>query len=1665
MKYKVHILSVLFFIGNLLPVIAQQNFPVKVNTTINPPYSPYFEDYFSPLSNKWESTILFNDFSEPEWEVKLKFSIESNKVRIQTRQDFIPSQPIRIFPGVPTTISGADLSPYFQYQNLNLAGVTAQSISQNGRLPEGFYNFCIEVLDYKTGTPLSLKSCYSFWIQLNDEPISITPVCGSVVKPNPTQNIAFQWHQSNAVSPNSLGTEYNLTLYEITDFTINPLNAIQNNKVLKIFESGFLNQNTYIYDMTAPVLDVGKKYIYTIQARDIEGKDVFKNKGVSQPCWFWYGYQVNGNISIQQPLNGAGFSLSDPLYFKWSSPDKLLNNQSFNYYLKIVKFDTTQVPEDAMISNPVWYEETTNITNRRYPYDILLKRKLDPQANYAWQVTAYSEGQVIASSPVYTFKGPGVIEEFRAGMQTVKVKTTFNQNLNDLSGVATVTLSEDGKTQDVSFSHLRIIDVAGRYVLDNGSIEADLEDTTLIALNPAKSENKEAYFHPKRFRLNKESLDLYGNVTWEIPHPVTSFKKAYATSVFTWINYDIMKLRGNAVLNSKNQFILLDPYEFNINLHTSSDFLIGENTYYLRFDGDVVFTEAIKGTDITAGKVKIPFSQAAQLFYIINNDVNLSNNIMALANSNLVIAPASYIIDLSETQSPPKLSENLFWKGVYFPKYKIQYNSDADKFGQLVFTKPLEQLVEQTPSDNNINWIDATGLNFFLFKKFASSDLTTFNKFPSLLNTLKIEVQKNTIKNSVLSGSIIIPFISTSKRHPFTCPISNNGFEPGYLDSLDASAFTFNKGAGEQEVNITITRAVFADRERLDLTLDLDWPYLNVSQKSLTGFKAWGNYNIGFVFPNGSMLLTNQISGSISSYPVTFDGIGAGNSNGAYAFALTGKAVIAEDISGESGPPVVNVYSTAPNSLLPQTPYVAPSEPDKVASIISIPQTQNSYEDNINIIANDFRKQLYQSSTRVTSVDATDENLTEVLTTPTTSQVSIEEVIDKPRTQRKDTSWASINFSINQKALVDEIYAAVSIAMAQPLTQGITASVDSQVVKVTHRVDKFRDSLSAKVGRYINRMVDSLALKVIAKLKKPDFDPTDQVTGIASKVSENLSKEIKGNISKSVDNNITRPFRSFFNTEISVRANNYIEIQIRKMVLDAGEGKLNFNGIVGNLIDGLPILLHGVGNDAFGMISMSNMERTMGKIGKDAIGGIRIKDIDKLLLRAIDAEASYIVSKALSNKASEAVNNLANKLINDEGNVSASAGIGVKMNFANLGRNLKEGRVDKIVKLDAVSVALNTKFVSFGGLLHYTPSDPTYGNIWKGGVSLNVKLPKKFMLEGIYVSGRKEETSYWFCQISGVDADKNGKVKLGEPMDRSAKALSSAVNLGPVELVGASGRLYYHMKDEPGKPIVPDANTNYGAGVNFVFFDASSHGMAFRLAVGANVEIKGDGNYVIDFEGDMQAGNKNPQVRTPDPTMMGGGGIKLNYNSAEQHFLGKGWMVIKNDAVCAKGNIAVDVKPGFWSVQVGHREDMIMVTPGCNGWGAVGWVGVNTTTANAGLGLSYSLYHRIGLDVGPVGGGINIDAGLAAGIQAVIQYRPKINLMEAGIFVQAWANIGIDWHTAVKSGYINLVGINLQGDLLMTFAPPPTKLKGLLRGHVEVLCFGVDFDAGFEKTL
>ena len=156
-------LGILTFLGlniiTMFSVFAQQ-FPATAVVTLGTPKPLYLSEYYAPGASALTATLVLSDFSVPSFNTKIRITIEGNNLKIRTKDSFLPVSPINLTPGVPAVLSGSDLQPYLAYENVDLlSGDPNAFIASGGKLPEGFYKFCVEVLDYRSGVAISREAC------------------------------------------------------------------------------------------------------------------------------------------------------------------------------------------------------------------------------------------------------------------------------------------------------------------------------------------------------------------------------------------------------------------------------------------------------------------------------------------------------------------------------------------------------------------------------------------------------------------------------------------------------------------------------------------------------------------------------------------------------------------------------------------------------------------------------------------------------------------------------------------------------------------------------------------------------------------------------------------------------------------------------------------------------------------------------------------------------------------------------------------------------------------------------------------------------------------------------------------------------------------------------------------------------------------------------------------------------------------------------------------------------------------------------------------------------------------------------------------------------------------------------------------------------------------
>jgi hypothetical protein len=121
-----------------------QAYPAVVTVVMQPPFSPYLSDFLQPGQERVMLNVNFLDQSEPSWEAKIRLTIEGNGLTLRTSQPFY--QRVTLSPG-PNMIDLLELEQLFDFSKMDVQGTNKNDLVNAGRLPEGTYNFCVEVMD------------------------------------------------------------------------------------------------------------------------------------------------------------------------------------------------------------------------------------------------------------------------------------------------------------------------------------------------------------------------------------------------------------------------------------------------------------------------------------------------------------------------------------------------------------------------------------------------------------------------------------------------------------------------------------------------------------------------------------------------------------------------------------------------------------------------------------------------------------------------------------------------------------------------------------------------------------------------------------------------------------------------------------------------------------------------------------------------------------------------------------------------------------------------------------------------------------------------------------------------------------------------------------------------------------------------------------------------------------------------------------------------------------------------------------------------------------------------------------------------------------------------------------------------------------------------------
>lgn len=1638
------VLIFLLFIGNAYSQIVT---PLVANLSIKQPNSIFLSDYADPNQDFLNLNVLFQDFNESSWNIYFRVTIEGNNIKLQSKPNFKPNAPVVVQVGTPETFGQETLSAYFSLANLDIQGQT-QSLAQNGKLPEGFYSFCVEVLDFNSGKRISNKACFTTEIKHKDPPLPLQPQCeGALITQTNPQTILFTWQDFASFSANS---EYQLKLYELTDLAANPVTAIPSGKALPIYSSDLLSERLLLYSNSEPALDQGKTYLYTIQANEPVGRTTYKNNGLSKVCWFYFGYPINNRIGLSEPLNNATIPNNYYPTFTWGGLQKSVQGQVVMYELRVVEILENQSPEDAMANNEVWFQRNANSINGQGA-SLLADLLPEKGKRYAWQIIATTNTTEVGRSNVQTFNGPPIIDKFYAGLHTVTITHLEITDLQNLSGQGVFSMGKYD-TVLVDFSNIRLKKVAGNYVLEKGEILKQLSSNERIRvpLSPVLAQNNMAFAYIDQLRLGVEGLNVRANVAWGFLH---LSQTGTLDTVFTradWFNFNTFKLNGLAKLDAPFHRELLDPNLFILELDKYTEFLLSENTYEASFSG---FVEVPKSLLIVKEKpVRFPFSLAPDLLYIIGKEQ--PEAIQLAKTTNIYLLPKKFEIDLSETKSPTA-NADMLWKGISVLNYDLDYKTLVDAQHQIIFSKEIR---DNFSVSGNRFFYDYKGLTFLQKDTFVISEASYFNSFPAKLNAFQIDIIGNVFNEGLLKGGIVLPFLNEKTVFAFEANLGENGFSQGYLTDIQNKSYTFNPNAGQQEMTLAIKTAVFENQEKLRIAMDVTWPYIGLNLTNITNFYAFGTYEIGFDTPNGTYTLPEVVQSKLETFDIDIDFIGAGSNNGLYGIGTSAKINLGDDVAGGKEAPQVNLYSLMPSSFISGS-----------FSILA----QNNNQTNTTAFAPDWSRDKFD--VKISDLKKTESSIKEVfkgVTLPESvssnavTPASYEPQFSEPSTQspdpmkdivealemikplldakgvsavdrikiglqnqdkKEESSKDALSEMLDLEASKQIMIGLLTDRILNPFTSKIDSTTKKLNAKITGKIAVLNTKLYNASEPTIKKVFEKVETQLVALARKKELKIESEIKQVISKVQLETLVQFKNSISSATNKNITQPITN----GIMIALANEIKAGIKEKVTT------NIDKIANNQLSAVGLnkelneLLQNVSGNLEKKVNYQTIENMITGTASDILSGI---DYQKILEAAQDellnSGLESIAKKYVQDKVFDAVGNKIGK----NSGIKASAVGDVKLDLSNLGDKIKNGKIDEIIKIDSIYVKIISKPADIKGFVSIKRDDPSWGNSWRGMLDMHMKTKPEFDIVAEYINGKRQDFSFWYIRVGfqGV------KIPVITPI---------------FQLTGAGGVVANRMLIDENKNVKPFAQAGYAVGLKAFFADmATGDGSLYHFDVELMAQFFDEGKYRLSLDGNVSALKDNVTGKT-----------YLAFDNREKEcFYGKSNLKLANRLICAESPSEFYFAKDNWYVQLGPSSFRLL----CLDW-LQGDFSLRVVEGNvlASLGVNLNIDFRspsIGILKCDAWAYANANAGFRG--DCFIQYSPTFGVLNASVRVWANAHVGVGYDCPLKSGNFDFAGIDLEAYAAFRTIPNGN-INGRANCSLTVLGCGVDFGMEFNKDL
>ena len=826
--------------------LAAQQFPVTSQVVVRPPSSVYLSDFTEPGSQRLGFNLTFNDANEPEYDVRLHLRLEGNGVVLETSPNFHPG-PITLFPGGPRELDMFEWGDYLDPANLTLVGLDqAQFISQGGKLPEGMYQLCLTVRDFRRpDVDLSRETCTVLNLRKNNPPLPFVPVCGGVVQPTPTNQVQLNWQANHDALVNA---RYTIDMVKVDD-GVDPNQAILSGAQRLLPDVEIDNQTSYTIDPSDPLstqLIYGETYAYRVNVTDLDGLTTFENDGQGEVCWFTYGFLPGGVLGVNYPQQDNRLRPADPLVFRWSGPTNATAGTNIYYNLRVV--DITDLPEGtdpetAFATGGVLIDELTpvtgNLSSWNFPYD----GQLETERTLAWRVEAYVDGsegeEPLAESEVVTFTTTPLIDRFRAGQYTVLVNTAGESTLADFSGTGTLRVN-DTLNLDVAFQNLVLEEVGTNNVLVEGLVDVPLNEEW-----PLDNPDGGSAFLANRLLLDRDNLRVEGRVRHLLGLLGSSVPASPGLLTYVQSEELLLSFEGGVMDGGSGTFQDLDFQPFDLPGLTIK---YREMTYEIA--GGAI-TYSLSGSYELAA----PVAWMEQEDWIIefNGETSFYDQVIAYPGRgralslteqdsvNLMIRELA--VDLRYGSSPAGLPD--VWVGFWLKTGNLTMGTAFDSDGAIV---PLNDVV--VPLDEfagPVLFTPRLGLELDFEFPAGNQPRASFYGFLDDWLRLALTVEEGSLTYGQLEGDVLIPFLDDETPFEFTAGISDTEVTAAWLSSIEDATVEFTgKQHLPDDVTITVNSGHFGGNDRLVLNIDVYLASFDASLDNLSGFTIWGDGATGF---------------------------------------------------------------------------------------------------------------------------------------------------------------------------------------------------------------------------------------------------------------------------------------------------------------------------------------------------------------------------------------------------------------------------------------------------------------------------------------------------------------------------------------------------------------------------------------------------------------------------------------------------------------------------------------------------------------------------------------------------------------------------------------------------------------------------------------------------